>query len=130
MILLDTNICIYVINRRPPTVLKRFADYGAGELGVSAIVASELAFGVAKSGSAKNIAALDLFLAPLEVVPFGEDCIWQYGKLRTSLEARGLPIGAMDTLIAAHALALDVPLVTNNVKEFSRIPDLRVINWA
>lgn len=130
MILLDTNICIYVINNRPPTVLGRFRQYSLGEIGVSSIVAAELTFGVAKSGSPRNRQALEMFLAPLEILPFDERCIWVYGDLRTDLEKRGLSIGSLDTLIAAHALSLNVPLVTNNLREFSRIPGLRLENWA
>ncbi len=128
--LLDTNICIYIINERPPAVLQRFLRHRLGELGVSAITASELAFGVAKSASKKNLAALEKFLAPLEVRAFGPDASWRYGLLRAALEARGQPIGALDTLIAAHALALDATLVTNDVTEFSRVPGLRLENWA
>lgn len=130
MILLDTNICVHVINKRPANVLKHLKQFEAGQLGMSTIVASELAFGVQKTKSAKNIAALELFLAPFEIYPFDEQCIWHYGKLRATLEEAGKPIGPMDILIAAHALALDAPLVTNNVKEFSRVPGLRLLNWT
>lgn len=130
MILLDTNICIYLINKRPVKVLERFRHFGLGELGMSSIVASELAFGIEKTKSVKNRTALELFLAPFEICPFDQQCIWHYGKLRSTLEEVGKPIGPMDMLIAAHALALDSPLVTNNVKEFGRVPGLRVLNWA
>lgn len=130
MILLDTNICIYLINKRPVKVLERFRQFGLGELGMSSIVASELAFGIEKTKSDRNRTALELFLAPFEIFPFDEHCTWHYGTLRAALEEAGKPIGPMDTLIAAHALALDAPLVTNNVKEFGRVPGLRVLNWA
>jgi hypothetical protein len=70
-----------------------------------------------------------LFLTPLAIVPFNEDVIWTYGKIRTDLEKRGTPIGAMDTMIAAHALSLNLTLVTNNVREFERVKGLRVENW-
>lgn len=130
MILLDTNICIYIINQRPPAVLERFRDYTLGEIGVSSIVAAELSYGVAKSGSARNQTALEMFLAPLEVLPFDDAAIWAYGKLRAGLEQQGQPIGSMDTLIAAHALSLNATLVTNNLREFSRIDGLRLENWA
>lgn len=128
--LLDTNICIYIINRRPPVVLERFDEHPLGAIGISTITASELAFGVAKSGSEKNRRALEKFLAPLEVVSFDREVMWVYGTLRAALERKGRPIGSLDTLIAAHALALDVTLVTNDVREFARVPDLRVENWA
>lgn len=129
MILLDTNTCIYIINNRPPNVLERFRKYKAGEVGISSIAASELAYGVAKSGSVKNRKALDLFLAPLKVLPFDSQCLWFYADLRASLEKKGLTIGAMDTLIAAHALSIDGTLVTNNLKEFARVPKLKLENW-
>ncbi len=128
--LLDTDICIYLIKVNPPQVLQRFRQYAVGDIGVSALTASELAFGVAKSGSERNRAALQKFLAPLEIVAYDEACAWHYASLRAHLARQGTPIGAIDQLIAAQALALDVPLVTNNVREFVRVPGLRVENWA
>jgi tRNA(fMet)-specific endonuclease VapC len=128
--LLDTNICIYIINARPQQVLERFRREAIGDIGVSIITAAELAYGVAKSGSARNCGALEKFLAPLEVVPLTADSFWHYGTLRASLEQRGLPIGSLDTLIAAHALAINVTLVTNNASEFSRVDGLRLENWV
>lgn len=130
MILLDTNICIYIINRRPLHVLERFRQYRLGEIGISSVAAAELAFGVAKSGSERNRRALELFLAPLELLAFDERCVWAYGGLRADLERTGQGIGALDTMIAAHALACDALLVTNNLREFSRVPGLRLANWA
>ncbi len=130
MILLDTHICIYIINAKPPAVLAQFKDYQLGEIGLSSVVAAELAFGVAKSGSARNEAALKRFLAPLQILPFDERAVWAYGKLRADLERQGQSIGALDTLIAAYALSLDAILVTKNTREFSRIKDLRLENWA
>jgi tRNA(fMet)-specific endonuclease VapC len=128
VILLDTNTCIYIINNRPPNVLERFRRYKAGEVGISSIAASELAYGVAKSGSVKNRKALDMFLAPLQILPFDSQCLWFYADLRASLEKQGLSIGPMDTLIAAQALSIDGTLVTNN-KEFMRVPKLKLENW-
>ena len=130
MILLDTNICIYVINMRPPQVLARFREYRLGEIGVCSVVAAELAYGVAKSRSARNRSALEMFLAPLEVLPFDQAAVWAYGDLRASLEREGQPIGALDTMIAAHALSVDAPLVTHNTREFARVPGLRLENWV
>ena len=129
MILLDTNTCIYIINNRPPNVLERFRKYKAGEVGISSIAASELAYGVAKSGSLKNRTALEMFLAPLQILPFDSQCLWFYADLRASLEKQGLSIGPMDTLIAAQALSIDGTLVTNNIKEFVRVPKLKLENW-
>lgn len=129
MILLDTNICIYIINTRPPEVLARFHRYRLGEIGVCSVVAAELAYGVAKSQSARNRAALEMFLSPLEILPFDEKAIWAYGELRADLERQGQSIGALDTMIAAHALSLDTVLVTNNTREFERVAGLRLENW-
>ncbi|MGL6133526.1 MAG: type II toxin-antitoxin system tRNA(fMet)-specific endonuclease VapC, partial [Prochlorococcaceae cyanobacterium] len=120
MILLDTNICIYIINARPPEVLQRFRQYRMGEIGLCSVVAAELAYGVAKSGSLRNRKALEMFLAPLPILPFDEPALWVYGDLRAELERRGSPISSLDTLIAAHALSQQATLVTNNTDEFAR----------
>lgn len=130
MILLDTNICIHIINAKPAAVLRRFKGYRIGEIGLCSVVAAELAYGVAKSGSTRNREALDLFLAPLAILPFDETALWCYGDLRADLERQGTPIGALDTLIAAHALSLQATLVTNNIKEFERVPGLQLDNWV
>ena len=128
--MLDTNICIYVINKKPSTVLERFRQEAPGNIALSSISAAELAFGVTKSGSNKNKEALSLFLAPLTLLPFDESVIWHYGAIRTQLEKQGTPIGPMDTMIAAHALSKGLTLVSNNVAEFERVPDLHLENWA
>lgn len=130
MILLDTNICIYLINARPPGVLAHFQHYRLGEIGLCSIVAAELTHGVAKSQSARNRAALEMFLAPMDILPFDEKATWVYGELRAELERLGQPIGALDTMIAAHALSRDAILVTNNTREFSRVAGLRLENWT
>jgi tRNA(fMet)-specific endonuclease VapC len=130
VILLDTNICIHIINAKPAAVLQRFKGYRMGEIGICSVVAAELAYGVAKSGSARNRQALDLFLAPLAILPFDDAALWAYGDLRADLERQGIPIGALDTLIAAHALSLRGTLVTNNIKEFERVPGLQLDNWV
>lgn len=127
--LLDTNTCIYIINRRPAKVFERFAGLQIGEIAISSITGAELAFGVAKSNSPRNQQALDKFLAPLEILPFGENAMYHYGSLRTDLERRGTPIGALDLLIAAHALALNATLVSNNLREFQRVEGLALENW-
>lgn len=130
-VLLDTNICIYLIKRQPVQVLQHFDRYTVGEIGVSSITVAELQFGVAKSRSIRqNQAALTRFLAPLVIVDFDAAAATAYGELRAFLEGEGTPIGAMDTLIAAHALSLGIPLVTNNVRAFSRVPELPIENWA
>ena len=130
MILLDTNICIHVINARPPAVLERFRQHRMGEIGLCSVVAAELAYGVAKSGSPRNRQALEMFLAPLIILPFDEAALWAYGDLRAELERKGTPIGALDTMIAAHALSQQSTLVTNNTREFARVPGLALENWV
>jgi len=128
--LLDTNICIYLINERPALALSRFRDCAAGDVGVSIVTALELAYGVEKSGSVRNRLALEKFLAPLEILALDDPVIWHYARLRTALEIRGTPIGALDMQIAAHALALGCILVTNNLREFERVDGLLLENWA
>jgi tRNA(fMet)-specific endonuclease VapC len=130
VILLDTKICIHIINARPAAVLERFRQYRMGEIGVSSVVAAELAYGVVKSGSSRNRQALEMFLAPLIILPFDEAVIWAYGELRAELERRGTPIGSLDTMIAAHAIRQQALLVTNNTREFARVPGLRLENWV
>ena len=130
MILLDTNICIHVINAKPSAVLERFRQYRMGEIGLCSVVAAELAYGVANSGSARNRQALEMFLAPLIIFPFDEAALWAYGDLRAELERKGTPIGALDTMIGAHALSQQSTLVTNNTREFARVPGLAVENWV
>ena len=130
-LMLDTNICIYIIKQQPVTVLKRFLEYQIGDLGISSITLSELRYGVAKSAfKDKNTKALDEFITPLEVVSFDEDAAHIYGDIRATLEKSGTPIGSKDMLIAAHAVSLGIPLVTNNIREFVRIPSINVIDWV
>ncbi len=129
--LLDTNICIYLIKQKPPKVLKHFKTQNVGDLGISSITLAELQYGVFKSHHIeKNRQALDEFILPLEIVDFDEKGAAEYGILRANLEAAGKAIESMDMLIGAHALALGVTLVTNNVKEFKRIKDLKVVDWS
>ena len=129
-LMLDTNICIYIIKQQPVTVLKRFLEYQIGDIGISSITLSELRYGVAKSTHReKNAKALDEFIIPLEVVSFDEEAAHVYGDIRATLEKSGTPIGAMDMLIAAHAVSLGISLVTNNTREFVRIPALNIIDW-
>ena len=129
--LLDTNICVFVIRQKPTVALQRFQQYPPDELAISAITLAELRFGADKSSDPpRNHAALDRFLAPLEIVDFDADASDWYGKVRSDLQARGCPIGPLDTLIAAHALRLGLPLATNNVREFGRVTGLQVEDWT
>lgn len=127
--LLDTNICIYLINERPKKVLAHFKRHSLEDIGISSITASELAFGVAKSASSKNSAALEAFLLPLNVVDYDAGAAMIYGDIRAKLEKQGKTIGPLDMLIAASALSRQLILVTNNEKEFRRISKLKVENW-
>lgn len=130
-VLLDTNTCIYLIKRRPAEVLGRFEEYAVGDIGVSSVTVAELYFGVQKSQRpAQNEQALEQFLLPLAVVGFDLACAVEYGRIRAALEKKGTPIGPLDTLIAAHTLSLDLTLVTNNVREFERVPGLSIENWV
>lgn len=130
-LLLDTNICIYIIKQQPAEVLKHFLEYQIGDIGISSITLSELRFGVAKSTHReKNAKALDEFIIPLEVVPYDEAAAHVYGDIRATLEKAGTPIGSMDMLIAAHAVSLGIPLITNNTREFLRVPSLKIIDWT
>jgi len=128
--LLDTNICIYVIKKRPPQILKKFKTFSANDLAISSITLAELEFGVHLSSyPEKNQEALNEFLTPLEILPFDDRAALSYGEIRAYLQKKGFNIGAMDMLIAAQAQSLSIPLVTNNLKEFKRIPGLQLENW-
>ena len=129
--LLDTNICIYIIKKRPASVLKKFESLSLGDVAISSITLAELYYGIMKSSNPKkNQEALDKFLIPLEILYFDYPATIEYGKIRAGLEKKGTPIGALDTLIASHAKSLNLTLVTNNEKEFERIPDLKIENWT
>ena len=129
--MLDTNTCIYIIKRKPPDVIKRFLQIHISQVGISSITLSELIYGAVKSSKPdQNKLALAQFAAPLEIIPYGDEAALQYGNLRSHLEKRGTPIGSLDMLIAAHALSMNCILVTNNEKEFIRVPNLKVENWA
>ncbi|MEI7902465.1 MAG: type II toxin-antitoxin system VapC family toxin [bacterium] len=128
--LLDTNTCIYIIKRSPPAVYDRFKLLRVGDVGVSAITYCELQFGVAKSSRPdENQLALTEFISPLEVRDFPAAAAVVFGKIRARLQHAGTPVGNYVLLIAAHALYEGLTLVTNNTKEFNRVPGLKVENW-
>ena len=128
--MLDTNICIYIIKRKPPDVLERFKQTEISQIAISSVTLSELFYGVSKSSKPEqNLMALTQFVAPLEILPYGDEVAQYYGELRTHLEKQGKPIGSLDMLIAAHALSIDCTLITNNEKEFIRVPHLKIGNW-
>lgn len=129
--MLDTNICIYAIKNKPEQVLRQLKENLQYGLCISAITLAELEHGVEKSASPeKNTMALMQFLAILDVLPFDDAAASEYGKICAYLQKRGTPIGTMDMLIAGHAKAEGLILVTNNVREFERVPDLEIENWA
>jgi tRNA(fMet)-specific endonuclease VapC len=129
--LLDTNICIYALKNRPPEVLERLRAVGRAAVAVSVITVLELRQGAEKSQQmAANHSRLDFFLAPMRVLPFDEDAALAGARIRAHLERQGTPIGDLDSLIAAHALARDLILVTNNLWEFERVPGLQTENWV
>jgi tRNA(fMet)-specific endonuclease VapC len=129
--LLDTDTCIYIIKKEPAQVLARLMSMPVSSVGISSITLSELEFGVSKSSKpGQNKLALARFAAPLEILPYDDAAAARYGEIRAALERQGTPIGPLDTLIAAHALALECILVTNNEREFLRVPQLVVENWS
>jgi tRNA(fMet)-specific endonuclease VapC len=128
-VLLDTDVCIAVINR-DDRVRIHLESVPPSQLRMSAITLAELKFGVAKSGQPRRaVANLRMLLGKIAVVPFDEAACERYGELRAHLERRGSPIGPLDTLIAAHALSLRWVLATHNTAEFRRVPGLRVADW-
>lgn len=129
--LIDTNICIYIMNQRPLEVINKFKTTELGQIGVSTITVSELYYGVAKSQHQKqNARRVEEFLTPFEILSYDDNASRYYGAIRSQLEAQGKVIGPLDMLIAAQALSKDLILVTNNEKEFQRIPSLKIENWA
>lgn len=128
--MLDTDICIYTIKRKPAVVFKRMEKMAPGMLFMSAITFAELVNGAQKSRYVKdNLRRLNTLSELIEVLVFDKKAALTYGSVRSNLERRGLVIGANDLLIAAHALSLNMTLVTNNEKEFSRVNGLKIENW-
>ena len=131
MFLIDTNICIYIMNDHPPQVIQKFRKIGVGNICISSITVSELQYGAYKSKQIKkNIKRLDEFLSPFEIISYDESASIHYGKIRSYLEKKGTIIGPLDMLIAAHALSEKLTVITNNEKEFKRVKGLKVENWA
>lgn len=130
MVMLDTNICIFIINKKPPHVLERLKTVISEGAAISCITLAELEYGVSKSRCIeKNKIALIEFLAPFEIIPFGGADAETYGRIRAQLESRGQVIGAYDMLIAAQAVSRGLTLITDNVGEFERIEGLKFENW-
>jgi tRNA(fMet)-specific endonuclease VapC len=131
MYMLDTDICIYIIKKKPRSVLNYFQRLQPGELSISAITFAELMNGAKKSHQVEdNITRLNELAELLEIKPFDQKAAIAYGNVRSALEKKGNIIGSNDLLIAAHALSHDYILVTNNEKEFSRVDGLKIENWV
>lgn len=129
--MLDTNICIYAIKNKPAKVLEKIKENLDKGLCISSVTLAELEHGVEKSAAPeRNRAALLQFLSILDILPFDDSAAAAYGKICAYLQKQGTPIGTMDMLIAGHAKCENLILVTNNVREFIRVPDLRIENWA
>ncbi len=129
--MLDTNICIFLIKCKPESVIQKFIQNKPEDICISSITYAELIHGVEKSkAKEKNRIALAMFLSEIQIISFDILAAQSYGVVKADLQKRGLPIGPMDTLIAAHANALGLVLVTNNVREFSRVKGLVVEDWV
>lgn len=129
--LLDTNICIYIAKKRPVAVLNKFKELSVGSVGMSLITHGELLYGGHKSyHPKKTLILLSELVSLIPALSMPMEAALYYGEIRSSLEKQGKPIGNNDLWIAAHALALNLVLVTNNSKEFSRIPKLVLENWV
>lgn len=129
-IMLDTNICIYVIKRRPIEVLSKFNQY-AGQLCISTVTLAELMHGVEKSAAKKNnLSNVEDFTSRLEILDYGQKAACHYAEIRADLEIKGNVIGVNDLHIAGHARSESLILITNNVREFKRVEGLRIQNWV
>ena len=129
--MLDTNICIYAIKHKPPEGISNFLKHDPDDMCISSITYGELMHGVEKSQSVeRNRVAITLFLSSIEILPFDAEAAEEYGRVRADLERKGTPIGPMDMLIAGHAKSEGLILVTNNTREFFRVNDLEVEDWA
>ena len=128
--MLDTNICIALIRQKSPVILRNLVSHSPGDVGISSITLAELIHGAEKSEQRdRNITALQEFTLPLKLADFDQQAAYTYGKIRADLERSGQVIGSMDMLIAAHARALNIILVTNNTREFQRVGDLELEDW-
>lgn len=130
MKLLDTDVCIHLLNAREPELLARFRAHSPVELALSSIVRAELLWGARNSRRVdENLERVRLFAQPLVPLPFNDECAERYGAIRADLAARGTPIGPHDLLIAATALGQGATLVTRNRREFERVPSLAIEAW-
>jgi len=129
--MLDTDICSYIIKKRPFSVFKRFEEFEKDQLCISIITYAELHYGVTRSSSQKiNLSIVENFINRLVILPWDKNAAMQYGQLRATLEHKGTPIGCMDMMIAAHALARKCTLITNNLKHFQWFSQLNIESWV
>ncbi|HEX8221037.1 MAG TPA: type II toxin-antitoxin system VapC family toxin [Chloroflexia bacterium] len=129
--MLDTSICVHLIRQKPSELLRRMTMQAVPDICVSSITVAELQYGVQRSSQPqRNQHAFEQFLIPLIILDFDYDASLTYGRIRAQLEAQGTPIGSLDTLIAAHAFSQGLTLVTNNTREFARVPGLLVEDWS
>ena len=129
--MLDTNICIYAIKHKPESVFRKLQEVNPEDVCVSSVTYAELMHGVEKSLAVdKNRLALSMLLANIEILNFDVDAADCYGKIRADLEKKGTPISPLDMMIAGHAMSMGYTVVSNNVKEFSRVPNLKIENWV
>jgi tRNA(fMet)-specific endonuclease VapC len=131
MILLDTDICIYLLNGKAPGIENQLRALPRRSIGTSAITVAELRYGALHSAHPKkNLERVKIFLAPLQRIPFGDEAAEHFGRIKQALAKKGQLIGPMDLLIAATALSVGAQLVTNNRAEFKRVPALQVADWT
>jgi tRNA(fMet)-specific endonuclease VapC len=129
--MLDTNICIYTIKHKPEKVFQRLQEIDPEDICVSSVTYAELVHGVEKSAAVeKNRLALLMLLAKIEILNFDVDAADCYGKIKADLDKKGTPIDPLDMMIAGHAMSMGYAVVTNNVKEFSRVQGLILENWT
>lgn len=129
--MLDTNICSYILKNHPATVKAHFDEVGNDSLSISTVVLAELYYGAARHPKSIIIRReIEHFVSLLAVIPWDETAADHYGAIRTVLEKQGTPIGAMDMMIAAHALSCKATLVSNNIEHFEKIPALLISNWV
>ena len=129
MWMLDTDTCSYILREHSPEVLERLNNVARSDVVISTVVSAELCYGALRVKSKKLIATIEHWLALFEIAAWDDDAARAYARIRTTVEAKGRPIGNLDLLIAAHALSREATLVTNNTRHFAQVPGLRLANW-
>lgn len=128
--LLDTNVCIHLLNERHPGILQHFRQHSPADIALCSMVKAELLYGARRSQRVEaNLQLLKAFFAPLQSLPFDDDCAEHYGQIHADLLTQGKPIGPNDTLIAAIARAHNATLITHNIDEFGRVVGLQIEDW-